>query len=62
MFSALIKIYLIAAAIQFGFSITERGSCVSRQFVQNLSRASNDVIKIKWKSISVFPGVGRQFK
>ncbi len=62
MYSALIKVYLIAAAIQFGFSLTELDGCASRQCVQKLSRASNEVIKINWKPISVFPVEARRFQ
>lgn len=62
MYSALIKIYLIAAAIQFGFSLTELEGCASRQCIQKLSRASDEVIKIHWKPISVFPAEARRFR
>ncbi len=62
MYGALVKIYLIAAAIQFGFSLTELESCASRQCVQKLSRASNEVIKINWRPISVFPAEAKRFR
>lgn len=62
MYSALIKVYLIAAAIQFGLSLKDLEGCASRQCIQKLSRASNEVIKIKWKTISVFPDESRKFR
>jgi hypothetical protein len=62
MYSALIKVYLIAAAIQFGFSLKDFEGCASRQCVQKLSRASNEVIKIDWKPISVFSKEARRFR
>ena len=62
MYSALIKIYLIAAAIQFGFSLKELGNWTSRECFQKLSRTSNEVIKINWKPISVFPEEGKKFR
>ena len=62
MCSAPIKIYLIAAAIQFGFSLTELEGCASKQCVQKLSRASNEVVKINWKPISVFPEEAKRFR
>jgi hypothetical protein len=62
MYSALIKVYLIAAAIQFGFSLKDLEGCASRQCVQKLSRTSNEVIKINWKPISVFPAEATRFR
>lgn len=62
MHGALVKLYLIAAAIQFGFSITDLGDCSSRKCIQKLSQATNQVLKINWKPISVFPVDAKKFR
>lgn len=62
MFEALVKLYLIAAAIQLGMSLTELENCSNRQCVQKLSQASSKVLKIDWKSITVFPGEAKRFR
>lgn len=62
MYQMLIKLYIIAAAIQLGLSLMDLESCTSRQCVQKLNQASQKVLKIDWKPISVFPNEAGRFR
>lgn len=62
MYQTLIKLYLIAAAIQLGISLTDLEGCSGRQCIQKLSQASYKVLKIDWKPISVFPNEAKRFR
>ena len=62
MYNLLVKLYLIAAAIQLGMSLTELENCSNRQCVQKLSQASNQVLKINWRPISIFPDEQKKFR
>ncbi len=62
MYGYLVKLYLIAAAIQLGFSLMELEKCSGRKCVQKLDQASRKVLKIDWKPISVFPEEAKRFR
>ena len=62
MYDALIKLYLIAAALQFGVSLNSLSDCSGRQCLKKLDRAAHEVLTINWKPISVFPDEAKRFK
>jgi len=62
MYDLLVKLMLMTALLQFGISISDVSECHTRACVQKFEQSSKDVLKINWKSISVFPIEGQRFR
>ena len=58
----LIKLIMMAAVLQLARNGVQLQDCHSRQCLQNIERASRDVLKIKWKPISIFPEQAKMFR
>ena len=61
MYNLLLKLMLAVTLLQLGFTLTDIENCSSRQCSQRLEKAKNEVLKINWKPISVFPDEARRF-
>lgn len=62
MSNLLLKLYLIAAAIQLGLSLTDMANCHSRECASRLDKASREVLRIDWRPISVWPEKAKKFR
>ena len=62
MYDLLIKLMLIAGLAEAGITVAHVESCHSRECIQDIEKASRNVLKIDWQPISVFPEEGRRFK
>jgi len=62
MYNLLIKIVILAALVQLGMTLTELETCHSKKCLQKVERRSRDVLRIKWKAISVFPEEAKRFR
>ena len=62
MIKLLLTLMLIFAALQAGLSLSEVQNFHSRQCMRALEKASRDVLKIKWRPISVFPDEAQRFR
>ena len=62
MFDTLTKLYLVAALMQLGISLKDVRSLSKPQSLKKIDQASREVLKIKWKPISVFPEEAKRFK
>ena len=51
----LVFLMALAACEQFGTTIVELSKCRSRACLQQVEKHSQDVLKIGWKPISVWP-------
>ncbi len=58
----LVKIYLIAALMQLGISLKDLGSLSEPKGLKKIDQASQEITKIPWKPISVFPEEAKRFK
>lgn len=58
----LVRLMFLAALVQLGYAISDFDGCHSRQCVQQIEKASRDVLKINWKPISIFPEEAMRFK
>ena len=62
MYNFLIKIVILAALAQLGMNLAELETCYSKKCLQKVERRSRDVLRIKWRAISIFPEEARRFK
>lgn len=62
MYNLLFKLYLAAALMQLGISLTDLGSLSSSRGLKKIDQASKEVLHIKWKPISVFPNEAKRFQ
>lgn len=62
MYNLGLRLMLISALTQLGFQLSEVLYCHSRECSGRLEKASQDVLRVNWKPISVWPEIGRQFK
>lgn len=62
MYEIMLKLIVGAALIQLGLSFKNSEECSSRACLDRLQRASQQVLRIDWKPISVFPGEARRFQ
>lgn len=53
---------LAVTLLQLGFTLTDIENCSGQQCSQRLEKAKNEVLKINWKPISVFPDEARRFR
>ncbi len=62
MYNLLIKLIVAAALIELGLTLKDIGDCPSRSCLDKLQRASQHVLRIDWKPISVLPEEARKFQ
>lgn len=62
MYNVFIKLLLGAAILQLGLSIGKYGECTSREYLNRVEASARQVIKIKWRPISVFPEEANRFR
>lgn len=62
MYTLLLRLMLIAAALQLGLSLSDMAFCHSRECTARIERASRDILKIDWKPISVWPEEAQRFR
>lgn len=58
----LIKLMVLAAALQLGLNLSDVTECYSRQCANRLERLSREVLQIDWKPISVWPEEAKRFR
>lgn len=62
MYNLLLKFMLVITLLQLGFAAADIKNCSGRECVQKLDKAKNEVLKIKWRPISVFPEEAKRFQ
>ncbi len=62
MYNLLIKLMVLAALAELGLSLTKVANCHSRECAMQIEKASRDILKVKWRSISVFPEEAKRFR
>jgi hypothetical protein len=62
MYNVLIKLIVVASLLELGLSFKDFGECSSRACWSELQRASQKVIRIDWRPISVFPKEAERFR
>lgn len=62
MYGMLIKLFIAAALLELGMSVSSFDDCPSRACLARIDKASRQVLKIDWKPITVFPEEGRKFR
>lgn len=62
MYNVLIKLIIAASLLELGLSFKDFGDCSSRACWSQLQQASQKVLRIDWKPISVFPKEAKRFK
>ncbi len=62
MYNLLIKLMLVSALLQLGWSVSTFPNCHSRQCLQKVEKQSRDILRIQWRPISVFPEEAKRFK
>ena len=58
----LVKLMLLAVFAQAGVKVFDAWDCRSKHCGLNFEVRSRDVLRIKWKAISVFPEQARRFR
>lgn len=61
MYNVFIKLLVGAAILQLGLSIGKFGECTSRECLDHVESSARQVIKIRWRPISVFPEEAKRF-
>lgn len=62
MYNLLLKLVLAATLFQFGLSLTDFANCRDQKSCQKLEAARNQILKIQWRPISLFPEEARKFQ
>lgn len=62
MYNILIKLMLIAALAELGFSLSQIEKCGSKECAMRIEKASRDILNVDWKPVSVFPEEARRFR
>ena len=62
MYGILIKLIVLASLLELGISVSKIGDCSSRACLSEIQRASQKVLRIDWKPISVFPKEAKRFR
>lgn len=62
MYNLLVKLMILAALTELGVSYADFFNCHSFQCRQTFEKSSRDVLKIKWKPISIFPEEAKRFR
>jgi len=55
MYDLIVKLTVAAALLQLGISVLDFKNCHSRECVEVLEKKSRDVLRVDWKSISIWP-------
>ena len=58
----LVKIILISTILQLGLKLEDFANCSNHQCIQKIDQASQKVLKIDWKPISLFPEEAKKFR
>ena len=62
MYKLLVRLMLIAALLQLGWTVNEFASCRSMACIRKVERDTRRVLAIDWKPISVFPEEAKRFR
>lgn len=62
MYSLLVRLMILAAFIELGFSLKDFNKCTSKQCLKQIERAAYNVLRIDWKPISVWPEEAKKFR
>ena len=62
MYDLLVRFMIVSALLQFGISASHFANCKGRLCAQQIEMRSRDVLRINWRSISVFPEEARRFQ
>ncbi len=62
MYSLLMKLMILSALVQLGFTLADLKDCHSKPCLRKIEKASHKVLQINWKPISVFPKEAKRFK
>ena len=62
MYHVLIRLFLIAAFLELGLTISDFTNSNSAKSANNIQQAKAKILKINWKPISVFPEEARKFR
>lgn len=57
MYTLLVRLMILSAIIEIGFTLSEFSNCTSQQCLAVLESKSRQLLTIEWKPISVFPEV-----
>ncbi len=55
MYELLVRMLVIGAMAQMGFSVADYWKADTRQRLQMIDHANREVLRVDWKVISVFP-------
>jgi hypothetical protein len=61
-YNVLIKLIVVASLLELGISVSKIGDCSSRACWSELQLASQKVLRIEWRPISVFPKEAERFR
>ncbi len=61
MYDYLVKLMLLAALAEIGMSLFDFETCHTQQCLQQVEKASRDILKIDWKPVSIFPEEAKRF-
>jgi hypothetical protein len=62
MYTLLVRLMFVAALLQLGHSVSDFVNCQDRHCAGWIDRASQEILKIDWKPMSVFPEEGKRFR
>lgn len=62
MYNVLVKVIIGAALLQLGLTFKDIGECSSRACISKLQKASQQVLHIDWRPISMFPEVASHLR
>ena len=62
MYNLLVKLMLMTALLQLGWTVSSFQNCNSRQCLQKIEKQSRDILRIDWKPLSVFPEEAKRFR
>lgn len=61
MYEILVKLIVGASLLQLGLDVSRLEKCGSRKCLGHIERANQQVLKIEWKPISLFPQEATKF-
>ncbi len=62
MYELLVRMLVIGAMAQMGFSVADYWAASPKQKAQMVDKANRAVLHVDWKVISVFPEEARRFR
>lgn len=62
MYNVLIKLIVVASLLELGIDLSRSGECSSHACWCQLQRASQKVLRIEWRPISIFPKEAARFR